>query len=142
MKVEIRCPFCGRQLCMNMAKNEFDADGCPLCKVLFNSSKVLGTNTAADMDGSVRSGSLSFGHHVVSSDLKEIKKLYFSSDPTVQGELVGLIDKFFLLIFTDVQNGDISKLSATRECLNKLFWDKVTEGHKDMREILGISADD
>ena len=61
-----------------------------------------------------------------SSDMEHLNEVYQSSSPEVKRKLPGLIDKFYLLVNSEAQSGNIDKLDLTLDSLRALFLEKLT----------------
>ena len=73
--------------------------------------------------------------------MEHLNEVYRSASPEVQSKLAALIDKFYLLVNSDAQDGNIDKLDLTLDSLHTLFLEKVNENHKEMAQILGLAQE-
>ena len=156
MYIELKCNSCQQTFRVDFTKDEYTRDKCPKCGSTIPYTDVsrlrhLTDSFAADTsrtasvdvcgihtDAAVATGTSIIASDLFSADFEQLNKLYSAASPEVKMRLAALIDKFYLLVNSDTQNGDLNRLETTLEELNNLFLTKVQQKHSAMAQSLGI----
>lgn len=159
MYIELKCRSCGRAFRVDFTNDKYDVDKCPKCGSHLSFSDVTRIRaitepfyTNVSRTDSVSAcgihteencavGTAIIAADLFSSDMEHLNEVYRSASPEVQNKLAALIDKFYLLINSDAQDGNIDKLDLTLDSLRTLFLEKVNEHHKEMAQILGLAQE-
>lgn len=159
MYIELKCRSCGKVFRVDFTNNEYDVGKCPKCGNHLSFSDVTRiraitepfyTNVSRIHSVSVcgihteencAAGSAVIAADCFFTDMEYLNEEYRAASLEVQNILAALIDKFYLLVSSDAQNGNIDKLNLTLDSLNTLFLKKVNEGHKEMAQILGFAQE-
>ena len=160
MYIELKCRSCGKAFRVDFTSNEYDVDKCPKCGSYLSFSDVsriraitepFYTNVSRTdsvnicgihMEEKCAAGTTIIADDLFSSDMEYLNEVYHSASPEVQRRLAALIDKFYLLVNSDAQDGNIDKLDLTLDKLRALFMDKVNENHKEMAQVLGLAQEE
>lgn len=156
MYIELKCRSCQQTFRVDFTKAEYTRDKCPKCGKTIPYTDVsrlrhltdsfasdASRTTSVDVcgihaDAAVATGTSIIASDLVSADLEQLTKLYNAASPEAKMRLAALIDKFYLLVNSDAQNGDLNRLETTLEELNNLFLTKVQQKHSAMAQSLGI----
>lgn len=160
MYIELKCRSCGQAFRVDFTSNEYDVDKCPKCGSYLSYSDVTRiraitepfyTNVSRIDSVSVcgihteencAAGTAIIAEDLFSSDMEHLNEVYRSASPEVQNKLAALIDKFYLLVNSDAQDGNIDKLNLTLDNLRALFLEKVNKNHKEMAQIIGLAQEE
>lgn len=159
MYIELKCRSCGKDFRVDFTSNEYDVDKCPKCGSYLSFSDVTRIRAITDLfytnvsridsvsvcgihtAENCAAGTAIIAADLFSSDIEQLNEVYQSSSPEVKSKLAALIDKFYLLVNSDAQDGNIDKLDLTLDSLRALFLEKVNENHKEMAHILGLAQE-
>lgn len=159
MYIELKCRSCGKDFRVDFTSNEYDVDKCPKCGSYLSFSDVTRIRAITDpfytnvsridsvsvcgihTEENCAAGTAIIAADLFSSDIEQLNEVYQSSSPEVKGKLAALIYKFYLLVNSDAQDGNIDKLDLTLDSLRALFLEKANENHKEMAHILGLAQE-